>query len=156
MHSISLVLLDVLSLTLIASVYSASESCRPGAFKEAGSCINCEPGKYSDQVDASSCRLCSSGTASTYQAATSCTNCQPGQYSFRGSTSCSLCSMGTYSSRVKSGRCTECPSGKYAKNLGSTACNSASYCPAGTWASISINVMRPRCSYDPAYKDESE
>ena len=155
MHFCFLELVDVMVLVIMASSVSA-QNCTPGTFMGAESCVKCETGKYSNKVDASSCRHCPSGSAvaSTDEGASSCTDCQPGQYAPWGSGTCNICDIGTFSDQAKSATCAVCPPGKYAKNPGSTACNLDPYCAKGYGTEITELHGDPTCLFDPEYNSE--
>merc|ERR1712070_320957 len=115
----------------------------------AGSCAQCEAGKYKTANDTSPCALCDYrdfGLKGVYQdevGQATCKMCPMGKFeSMPGSAACHACGLGTYGDEVglafenvnledaDSGRCKGCPAGTYSGSEGSTECTA---CPVGKY-----------------------
>jgi len=115
---------------------SCAFACGAGSYATGpGTCTNCDAGKYSSTVGATSiatCLTCGAGTKSS-AGSSSCTTCDSGQYSAAGSSSCTNCGPGKASS-AGSGSCITCDAGQYSPGVsGSDLCG---MCPAGTYSLV--------------------
>jgi len=90
--------------------------CSFGTFKYLDiptACTSCEPGRYTDQVGQSTCRLCDPG----YEAlnGTSCRACGVGFYKREAAAaSCSPCGAGTFNNQTAQAECAFCGPGYFA------------------------------------------
>ena len=87
-----------------------------------GTCVACEPGKYSVQGDLT-CSGCEAGKYSDVSGATTadlCQTCPAGFFCPVGSSDKQLCAAGTYSSS-SAGVCAQCPAGKHSPYMGTSA-----------------------------------
>ena len=111
-------------LLLLQQVHS-NEICSPGFYKSASEqCATCEPGKYQDLPEQTSCKDCIDGQYQNLYTATTCEACpNPDQYAKIGE--CVdrrlLCSAGKFNGRL-SNICTKCSAGFFSNDIGTTSC----------------------------------
>jgi hypothetical protein len=93
--------------------------CFPGTILSLGrECQVCSGGKYSSQVNQSSCLDCAAGYYSNVNSS-SCSLCQAGSYaSSAGQSLCSSCSQGSYQDTSGQIYCKTCPIGSYCAEIG--------------------------------------
>eukprot|EP00439_Symbiodinium_sp_Y106_P040540 s2809_g4.t6 len=117
--------------------------CSFGTFKYLDiptACTSCEPGRYTDQVGQSTCRLCDPG----YEAlnGTSCRACGVGFYKREAAAaSCSPCGAGTFNNQTAQAECAFCGPGYFAPE-GSTQCSA---CPLNEVAPAPGSASCNRC-----------
>ena len=112
------------------------------------SCIQCEPGTFSDLIDAVgvwNCIECEPGYVSNIRGRQSpCDACNPGQYSrIPGETaSCKSCPRGWSAEFEGAGSCQMCIPGYAQGSIGSTTCTP---CPVGQFAELSESWTCAAC-----------
>jgi hypothetical protein len=99
---------------------------------DAGSCVTCEAGRYSDEVG-SPCKSCppgygtsSSSSSEHHDSLSDCIACGPGQMSMNGV--CMLCMPGFYSTGIANTACLSCPPGLITNGNTTSGYDSISKC----------------------------
>ena len=114
-------------LLLLQQVHS-NEICSPGFYKSASEqCATCEPGKYQDLPEQTSCKDCIDGQYQNLYTATTCEACPSNIADGECIDRRLLCSAGKFNGRL-SNICTKCSAGFFSNDIGTTSCES---CPRG-------------------------
>jgi hypothetical protein len=115
---------------------------------DAGSCVTCENGKFSDVVG-SPCKSCPIGygtiddsNSSFHDSSNDCMKCGPGMVSVNGI--CELCMPGYYSANETNSKCWPCPIGLLTYGNESTDFNSISKCQACPKGTVFPSIIVPR------------
>lgn len=112
-------------------------ACDPGTFSNslnALACLQCGSGTFTDTAGAVACQQCAPGTIpDTPTGATACSECPPGRYANAGDLSCSVCDPGTFAATSGQRACLLCEPGTFAPRPESIACLD---CEPGTFAAI--------------------
>ena len=110
-------------------------------------CLDCPAAKFSSTSGSSSCVTCEAGTFTSYAGSSFCTGCAPGTYSIsseaNSSLACSSCQVGFFSNFSGLSSCKSCLAGKYSSSMGSTLCFG---CPGGKYSSQDRGVSSAVCS----------
>ncbi len=139
---------------------AAPDLCGKGTYSPGGSsvCSSCDPGKYNDKVESSTCTECKKGTYSVPEQPggpiTECQPCHMGKYSSSdGASSCAACNVaGVYQSGEGGTTCTKCASGfenktnprSLSSNLGYTSeSDVCQQCPDGKYSTGNGAPCRP-------------
>ena len=105
---------------------------RYGNAEGLSACINCEAGKFNDNVNASfSCQWCPMGRRNPQVGGDQlddCLDCAEGKYGRADRTGCSDCAEGKHQPARGRSNCTDCPMGQYSESSGQPACQA---CPEG-------------------------
>ncbi|GMH86453.1 hypothetical protein TrVE_jg3945 [Triparma verrucosa] len=140
--------------------------CPTGTHSSPGSpCLDCEAGKFNENIQQETCTNCGTGRYSTTTGNTAisfCLNCEAGKASSEedrttpcpacpdgtsapapGLDSCPSCQAGTYSNNPDGAMtCTLCATGKYSSAAQSTSCDD---CVAGTFNLVEGSVTCDKC-----------
>ena len=109
-------------------------------------CAACPPGRFQDEQQMHTCKLCSSGQYVDYSGGSQCVSCPGGyfsesdrvdcgrcalgKYSAGAGTMCELCLPGTYADEEGLTTCKDCAAGTFVTNVGASVCNS---CATGAY-----------------------
>merc|ERR1711871_1939329 len=112
-------------------------------------CQRCEPGKYQDEIGASTCKACMSCPngiprhSCSFGSEGVCPSCAPGRYI--KAMACRDCGAGWYSAESDSANCTKCEEGKYQLQAGKTYCESKVPCNPGERVANASSFGLARC-----------
>lgn len=129
------------------AVAGTCQDCTPGKYQENLDCASCSVGTYAPSYGATSCSQCDAGSFAHASGASICKHCPLGK-STANSVACNSCPVGFFRNQQSQTACTLCPEGRVAPLSGSTNCT---ICDAGfisLWGSIRCDPC-PVGSYSP-------
>ena len=109
-------------------------------------CLDCPAARFASTSGSSSCVTCEAGKFTSYSGSSFCTECAPGTFSIsseaNSSLACSSCQVGFFSDLSGLSSCKSCLAGKFASSMGSTLCSG---CPEGKYSSKDSGVSSAVC-----------
>ena len=111
------------------------QDCPAGQFLQDDVCIDCEAGKYSYEIGATSpaaCADCPSGKYAPTTGSSECYDCEAGKFSYM---------MGASDPSV----CMDCPAGKYSPTMGSDSESDCLACGAGKFSEVQGAISEQAC-----------
>lgn len=100
-------------------------------------CLECSPGKYSNETNSTYCRECPKGKSQDASGQITCESCAFGQYGDQTSLVwCKGCPTGRYGDEwgLSASECKKCPAGQYGDQTNLEAPSECKGCPAGRWS----------------------
>lgn len=140
-----LVSLVVLFLTTTAPAFALT--CPRGTFKSADQCIQCSPGTFQNELNATSCEPCRMGSFFPFSGAQiqdACVSCPEDTFSAAGAAQCTPCPPGTTSAGHGS-RCAACPPGTFFLDPEIPGVPLCTQCQPGTFSDRNNSKECTRC-----------
>ena len=98
--------------------------CSVGKFSSQGApaCLDCQSGKYQENIGQLDCDLCLSGEFQPGTGLSTCEPCSEGKFSSRGASTCQDCQSGKYQENIGQLDCDLCSSGEFQPDTGMSTC----------------------------------